>query len=87
MSHASLNSTPTASTGRPGGQRHRVAVLALDDAVPLNLTIPLEAFLRAACPRLHPAGRTFEVLPLVHPGQRGRTWTEAHDRWVAGTTV
>lgn len=31
----------------PGGRRHRVAVLLLSDAVPLNLAIPLEAFLRA----------------------------------------
>lgn len=24
-----------------------------------------------------------EVLPLVHPGQKGAVWVEAHERWVA----
>ncbi len=25
---------------------------------------------------------SLEVLPLVHPGQRGATWTAAHDRFI-----
>lgn len=26
-------------------------------------------------------GRTVELLPLVHPGQRSSRWTKAHERW------
>ena len=27
-------------------------------------------------------GQRLEVLPLVHPGQRGAPWTAAHDTWI-----
>lgn len=27
-------------------------------------------------------GKSFEVLPLVHPGQRGTHWRQTHDQWV-----
>lgn len=39
--------TPPRRPSHAGHRRHRVAVLLLPDAVPLNLAIPLEAFLRA----------------------------------------
>ncbi len=28
-------------------------------------------------------GHEFEVLPLVHPGQRGQAWRATHDLWMA----
>lgn len=31
--------------------------------------------------RLQFRGRPLDVLPLVHPGQRVRTWTGIHERW------
>jgi hypothetical protein len=40
--------------------------------------------------RRHPAalrGRPFDVLPLVHPGQRGGAWTRTHDDWMAASST
>lgn len=31
--------------------------------------------------------RPIDVLPLVHPGQRGAIWAEAHDRWMERATA
>lgn len=27
--------------------------------------------------------RKLEVLPLVHPGEKGPVWIETHERWIA----
>ena len=32
--------------------------------------------------RATPHGRSLELLPLVHPGQRSARWTQAHERWM-----
>jgi transcriptional regulator GlxA family with amidase domain len=66
----------------PAAARHRVAVLALADAVPLNLAIPFEALTRAA-----QLGMGYEVVlcgdgPVV--GAFGR-WHPAHPLTAAAT--
>lgn len=63
-----------------GNEALRVAAQLVDGSLPTSLTASGSYGERRAATI---AGRTMEVLPLVHPGQRGRSWTDAHDRWVA----
>lgn len=62
-----------------GNEALAVAAALLEGDLPARLS-PGESYGSRAQARL---GRhSMEVLPLVHPGQRGATWTAAHDRWI-----
>lgn len=63
-----------------GNEALRVAAQLIDGTLPTSLTAGDGYGKRH---RAAVAGRTIEVLPLVHPGQRARTWTDAHERWAA----
>jgi hypothetical protein len=63
-----------------GNEALAVAAALLDGDLPTRLTAGPEYGMRH---RVMARGKPVDVLPLVHPGQRGAAWTEAHQRWAA----
>lgn len=62
-----------------GNEALAVAAALLEGDVPARLS-PGDGYGRRVQTRL---GRdSMELLPLVHPGQRGASWTATHDRWI-----
>lgn len=62
-----------------GNEALAVAAALLEGDLPSRLS-PDSGYGRRVQARL--GRQSMEVLPLVHPGQRGATWTAAHDRWI-----
>ena len=62
-----------------GNEALAVAAHLLDGDLPDRLT-PDGSYGQQHAARAR--GTAVEVLPLVHPGQRGAAWTEAHEQWV-----
>lgn len=66
-----------------GNEALTVAASLLDGDVPARLTADGDYG------RRYPAslrGRTLELLPLIHPGQRGAEWTRTHAAWIGRRT-
>ncbi|WP_448613602.1 hypothetical protein [Modestobacter sp. URMC 112] len=62
-----------------GNEALAVAAQLLDGDLPDRLT-PDGSYGQQHAARAR--GTAVEILPLVHPGQRGAGWTKAHEQWV-----
>lgn len=62
-----------------GNEALAVAAALLEGDLPARLS-PGETYGSRVQARL--GRQSMDVLPLVHPGQRGETWRAAHDRWI-----
>jgi hypothetical protein len=67
-----------------GNEALAVAANLLGDTLPHRLA-PDGAYGRRH--RATARGKSVEVLPLVHPGQRGSLWQQAHERWIERLAV
>lgn len=65
-----------------GNEALAVAAAVVSGILPASLS-PLAGY--GQCVEAIVDGRQIDVLPLVHPGQRGAIWAEAHNRWMERT--